>query len=160
MNAASPVIHGDAFFLSSCYGVGAGLWQVAKDGTLANLYKRQDALDCHFATPVFHQDHLYGFHGRQERGQEFRCIEWATGDLQWQSETMAAGSVILADGKLLIITEKGELIVAEANPKAFEILFRAQVSGFETRAYPALASGVLYVRDKQRLHAINLSKSQ
>ncbi len=156
VNAASPVMHGNAFFLSSCYDVGAGVWQVGNDGQLTNLYKRQGVLDCHFATPVFHEDHLYGFHGRQERGQELRCVKWATGDVQWRSDTMAAGTVSFADGKLLIVTEKGELIVAEASSKAFKILFRTQVSGFETRAYPALANGILYVRDKQRLHALDL----
>ncbi|MGY8686377.1 MAG: outer membrane protein assembly factor BamB family protein, partial [Verrucomicrobiales bacterium] len=65
VNAASPIVVGNRFFLSSCYNVGAGLWEW--DGTkVTNVYKIQEALDCHFSTPVHHNGFLYGFHGRQE----------------------------------------------------------------------------------------------
>ncbi len=160
VNAASPVVVGNKFFVSSCYDVGCGLWEVAADGTVKNLYKKNDLLDCHFATPAFHQDHLYGFHGRQESGQQLRCLRLIDGVVQWQSDKLPAGSVTIADDKLLVLTEKGELLVASASAKKFEILYRTQVLGFETRALPALSNGWFYARDKRQLVSVRLGISQ
>ena len=160
VNAASPVIVDNQFFLSSCYDIGCGLWEVTAEGTLKNLYKKNDVLDCHFVTPVYHQGHLYGFHGRQEMGQELRCLRLKDGSLQWKIPNLGAGSLIIADDKLLILTEKGELLVAKATPTKFEILFRTQVLGFETRALPAYSNGWFYARDKRQLVSIQLGKMQ
>ncbi len=156
VNAASPVVDENRFFLSSCYGVGAGLWEWDPKDGLRAIYHLQDRLDCHFATPIHHQGNLYGFHGRQESGQEFRCLTWGTGEVRWR-EPMAPGSVILADGKLLILSERGELLVAEARPESWKLLFRTQVLGAETRALPALAHGHLYARDKRRLVCVRVA---
>ncbi|MFT4641326.1 MAG: outer membrane protein assembly factor BamB [Verrucomicrobiales bacterium] len=155
VNAASPIVVGNRFFLSSCYNVGAGLWEW--DGTkVTNVYKIQEALDCHFSTPVHHNGFLYGFHGRQETGQELRCIALNDGNMKWSTPS-PAGSVIIADNKLLVLTERGELLVAEATPKAWQIHYRAQITGAETRALPALSNGLFYARDKRKLTCVDLS---
>lgn len=154
VNAASPVVIGERFFLSSCYNVGAGVWEWA-DGNLRSVYKKQEALDCHFNTPVHFEGHLYGFHGRQETGQELRCLELNTGEVKWKTPS-PAGSVIVADGKLLVLTERGELLVGKASPKSWEILYRAQVGGAETRALPALNGNYFYARDKRKLVCVQL----
>ena len=155
VNAASPVIIGDRFFLSSCYDVGAGLWQWHNDGTLRNLYKKQNALDCHFNTPVYFEGHLYGFHGRQESGQELRCLHLDSGTVKWKTP-LPAGSVIIADRKLLVLTERGELLVGTASPTAWQLHYRTQITGAETRALPALSGNHFYARDKRKLSCVTL----
>lgn len=155
VNAASPVVLGERFFLSSCYGVGAGLWEWGGNDKLQEIYKRADALDCHFGTPVHHEGFLYGFHGRQETGQELRCVSLSDAEVRWKTP-LPAGSVVVADGKLLVLTERGELLVAALTPEAWQIHYRAQVTGAETRALPALAGGHFYARDKRRLTCVDL----
>jgi outer membrane protein assembly factor BamB len=112
-------------------------------------------LDCHFNTPVYFEGHLYGFHGRQETGQELRCLELNTGEVKWKAP-LPAGSVTIADGKLLVLTERGELLVGKASPSAWQINYRAQVGGAETRALPAIAGKYFYVRDKRQLSCVQL----
>jgi len=154
VNAASPVVVGERFFLSSCYDVGAGVWEW-DEGKLRSVYKKQGVLDCHFNTPVYFEGHLYGFHGRQETGQELRCLELNTGEVKWKAP-LPAGSVTIADGKLLVLTERGELLVGKASPSAWQIHYRAQVGGAETRALPAIAGKYFYVRDKRQLSCVQL----
>ncbi len=154
VNAASPVVVGQRFFLSSCYDVGAGVWEWG-DGKLRSVYKKQEALDCHFNTPVHFEGHLYGFHGRQETGQELRCLDLNTGEVKWKA-ALPAGSVTIADGKLLVLTERGELLVGKASPNAWEIHYRAQVGGAETRALPAIDGKYFYARDKRKLSCVQL----
>ncbi|MGK0184758.1 MAG: outer membrane protein assembly factor BamB [Verrucomicrobiales bacterium] len=161
VNAASPVLLDDnRVFLSSCYDVGAGVWEVKPDLNANTLWKRNDQLDCHYATPVEQAGYLYGFHGRQETGTEMRCIRASDGDLQWKSDRIPAGSVIIADNKLLILTEQGELLVAPVSPNTFSVVTRGQVLAAETRALPAISDGFFYCRDRRQLVCVDLRSSQ
>ena len=51
------------------------------DAELLQSAFHEDALDCHYSTPVFDDGYLYGFHGRQEQGQTLRCIRQQVAEL-------------------------------------------------------------------------------
>ena len=159
VNAASPVIISPGrVFISACYGVGATLWEISpREKSLKPVWKTQQKLDCHYATPVNFEGHLIGFHGRQETGTELRCIDALTGKLKWQSGRMAAGSITLAGKTLIILTERGELILAEASKSSFKAAARGQILGADTRAMPALSNGHLFARDKRQLVCAKLN---
>jgi len=59
---------------------------------------------------------------------------------------------------LLILRETGELILAAASPDAFQPLARAQVLPPTVRSYPALADGLLYVRNDNTLVCLDLRR--
>ena len=61
------------------------------------------------------------------------------------------GTVILAGDDLLILHERGELIRAAASPEAFKLKARAAILKADVRAYPALAGGLYFARDQERL---------
>ena len=64
VNAATPVVVGDLIFVSAEYGPGAAVLRV--DGsTLTGLWTSDDVMSNHYATSVYHDGYLYGFHGRQ-----------------------------------------------------------------------------------------------
>ena len=78
VNAAAPVVVGNLVFLSASYGTGATLLQI--DGTsVKQLWASDDALSNHYATSVYRDGYMYGYHGRQEFGQSLRAIELKTG---------------------------------------------------------------------------------
>ena len=155
VNAASPVVAGDEVFLTASYGTGAVLLKFKADRA-EPIWSGDDSLSAHYATPVKRGEFLYGFHGRQERGPAFRCIEWRTGKVRWSEDGIGAGTVALADDRLVLLLESGELIVAAADPAAFKPLARAQVLGSGTRAPFALADGLLVARDKNQLVALEV----
>jgi outer membrane protein assembly factor BamB len=146
VNAASPLVVGDLIFISATYETGAAVLRV--DGNrLVELWSSDDALSNHYATSVYHDGYLYGFHGRQEFGQAFRAVELRTGAVKWSTEQFKAGTVTLAGTRLLILRENGELILAAAAPSAFQTLAHASILQGVVRAYPALADGFLYARN-------------
>ena len=155
VNAAMPLVIGNRVFLSSSYRTGATLLDLG-GGQLKQLWSSDDALSNHYATNVHKDGYLYGFHGRQEYGQVFRSIELATGKVQWEQRGFRAGTVTLADDRLLILVENGELVVAEASPEGFRSLARRRVLDGTVRAYPALARGRLYARNESRLVCVDL----
>jgi outer membrane protein assembly factor BamB len=155
VNAAAPLVVGDLVFLSASYGTGAALLQIS-GATVKQLWAFDDALSNHYATSVYRDGYVYGYHGRQEMGQSLRAIELKTGKVQWDFDHFGAGTVTLAGDKLLLMRENGELIVAPATPKQFRPLSRAQLLPATVRSYPALANGKLYVRNERTLACFDL----
>jgi len=157
VNAATPIIVGDEIFVSAQYGPGAGVLRV-NGSQLTEVWTSDDVLSNHYATSVFYNGYLYGFHGRQEFGPSFRAVEFETGTVKWSQEQFRAGSVLLAGDRLLITREGGELILASASPQAFKPIARAQILQGVVRPYPALADGLLYVRNENTLVCLDLRK--
>lgn len=157
VNAATPLIVGDQIFVSAQYGPGAGVLRV-NGSQLVDVWTSDEVLSNHYATSVFYNGYLYGFHGRQEFGPSFRAVEFQTGMVKWSQDQFRAGSVLLAGDKLVITREGGELILAAASPQAFRPIARAQILQGVVRPYPALADGMLYVRNENTLLCLDLRK--
>ena len=159
VNAATPLVVGDLIFLSAEYGPGAGVLRV--DGAnLVELWSSDESLSNHYATSVHRDGILYGYHGRQEFGPSLRAVELRTGKVRWSEERFRAGSITLAGERLLIVRERGELILAPASPDGFKPIARAQVLQGTVRAYPALADGYVYLRNDDTLVCLDLRREK
>ncbi len=157
VNAAMPIVAGDIVFLTASYGTGAICLQRA-NGAFKELWSGEESIAAHYATPVHKDGVLYGFHGRQEFGQDFRAVELRTGKVLWTKPGFGAGTVLLAGNELVILCEDGDLVLAEASPSAYRETARAPVLSGQTRPYAALADGRLYARDVSRLVCVDLHK--
>ena len=146
VNAATPIVVGDVIFISATYETGAAAIRV-QGGELKDLWSSDEKLSNHYATSVYYNGYLYGFHGRQEYNPSFRSVELTTGAVKWSVDKFHAGTVTLAGDKLLILRETGELILASATPEAFRPIAQAQILPPTIRATPALSDGLLYVRN-------------
>jgi outer membrane protein assembly factor BamB len=162
VNAARPVVVGDRIFLSAAYETGAALLKVHADGKGYDVvWRNEDAMQTHWSTSIHDDGYLYGFSGRHEVGSSFRCIEMQTGKQKWETsepfgkndapdpkdgrgrnkpEYYGRGSAILAEGKFIVLGERGLLALVEANPKAFKEISRVQ---FPEAGYPSWAAPVL-----------------
>ncbi len=157
VSAATPVVVGDLIFLSASYGAGASLLRFQERGP-EEIWSRDDVLSNHYANSVQHGGFLYGWHGRQEQGCEFRCVELKTGKVRWSEAGLTAGSVILAGDDLLLLTERGLLIRVPARPEGFKPVARAQILPSDVRAFPAMAAGFLFARSRAQLICADLRK--
>lgn len=155
VTAAVPLIIGDQIFISASYGAGAALLRI-RDSKPEVIWSGDDILSNHYATSVHHGGFLYGFEGRQEQRCHLRCVELSTGKVRWSEDHFGGGTLMVVRDELLILTERGELIRAQATPEKFTVSARAQVIGSDVRAHPALADGRFYARDKQHLVCIDL----
>jgi outer membrane protein assembly factor BamB len=157
-NAASPVVIGDKLLLSAAYDVGSALLAVDEKG-YQELW-RNTALGSHWATPIHHDGYLYGFDGRHEFEATLRCVRLSDGQVMWSrdgNERNAGGevvstekgyergSMIRAQGKYVILTEKGRLVLAELTPKDCREISSAQVLGRHCWTAPVLSRGLLYL---------------
>ena len=151
VNAATPLIVGDSAFFSTSYDTGALLLKLRKDGA-DKLWDSDELMTNHYNTSIAKDGHLYGFHGRQEAGASFRCVDLKTKKVIWERPRFGCASMILADDKLILLTEQGELLLVEATPAAYRELARGQAfTAGPCRAQIALANGRLYARDQKKL---------
>jgi outer membrane protein assembly factor BamB len=158
VNVATPLVVDDLLFVSSEYGPGAAVLRV-NGSTLTELWASDDALTNHYATSVYRDGILYGYHGRQEFGPSLRAVELKTGKVRWNQDQFRAGSITLAGDRLVILREGGELVLAPASPEAFRPLARAQILQPVVRAFPALSDGFLYARNETTLVCVDLRKA-
>ena len=75
----------------------------------------------------------------------------------WKTSGFAKGSLLLADGHLIIFSERGLLALAEATPKAYREVARAQILEGKTWTMPSLAAGRLYLRNEKEMVALDFS---
>ena len=157
VNAATPLVVGDHLFLSASYGTGAVLLKVGKGG-VDEVWSGDRSLSNHYNTSLHHAGHLYGIDGRQETGAALRCVELRTGRVAWTRPGFGCASMILAEGRLIALTEDGDLVLVEATPAGYREKARARVLDGPCRAEIALANGRLYGRDGKKLVCWNLKK--
>jgi outer membrane protein assembly factor BamB len=155
VNAATPIVVGDLIFVSATYGTGAALLRV-KGAELVEVWSGDEVMSNHYASCVYLNGYLFGFHGRQEFNPSFRAVAFATGMVRWSIDRFRAGSVTLAGDRLLIVKETGEMILAPASPDAFKPLAQAQVLPPTVRALPAISDGFVYLRNDNTLVSLDL----
>jgi outer membrane protein assembly factor BamB len=155
--AASPIVLGDRVFVSGWYKLGATLLRV-REGKPETLWRRDDALSTHYASAILYQDYAYGFHGHawERGGPTLRCIELATGRVQWEQPQVGSGTLTRFDDHLLILSDNGELQLAALSPQGFKVKGRVQVVGRTTRSYPAIADGLAFIKGPKALACVDL----
>ena len=141
VNAADPVIVGDKIFISSGYNQGCALLQVV--GNKVSVLWQNENMRNHFNSSLAVGDNVYGF----DESSEFKCLDLQTGSIRWSEQSLGKGSLIGADGKLIVLGEKGQLVVAEPSSEAFKPVARAQVLGGKCWTSPVLANGKIYCRN-------------
>ena len=144
VNAITPVLAGNQVLVSSGYGTGATLLEVA--GGKATSKWRNKNLRAQFNSPVIWQGHVFGIDGNDGPRGQLVCLDLATGELQWK-EAIGGGALICAGGKLVILNEKGEVIVAEAAASGFHQVARWQALGGHCWVQPVVAKGRLFCRN-------------
>lgn len=101
----------------------------------------------HCQTCVLSGGCLYGVHGLQGLRSSLKCLDFETGEVKWDEKGLkVGGGLTLADGKLFVMVDGGELLVAEATPKEFKELARAKVLEGRCWTMPVVANGRVYCR--------------
>lgn len=154
VNAAQPVMLGTRrILLSAGYGHGAALIEVdcSETACAANLVWENKNLKSKFNSPVVWKDHFYGL----DEGI-LTCIDASSGSRKWKGGRYGYGQLILAGGRLIVTTEAGEVVLVDASPEGLRELARFRALNGKTWNMPALAGGVLYLRNEKELAAFRV----
>ncbi len=145
VNAADPIVRGDHIFVSSGYNKGSALFSIDKGQPV--VVWQSKSLRNQMNPSVLMDGFLYGIDGDTSAKATLKCVEFLTGAVRWTEAGIGSGSVVGADGKLIVLSDRGELLIAHASPEGFKPSARAQVLGGKCWTVPVLANGMIYCRN-------------
>jgi outer membrane protein assembly factor BamB len=156
INASQPILVDDRHVLVSAgYDHGSALLEITKgDGgfTVRPVWQNKN-LKSRFNAPVLHRGHVYGFDE-----SIFACIDLQTGERKWKGGRYGYGQTILAGEHLIVLAESGELVLLKATPESHQELARFPAIEGKTWNHPAIADGILLVRNEREMAAFRIGR--
>lgn len=162
---ASPLVIDDSrVFLSGGYGVGSMMIRITPGENgfhVTQLFRlKPEVFGAEQHTPILYQGHIFGVIP-PPIGQ-FVCLDlegrqvWASGG----KRVFGLGGYILADGAFWVLNDTGRLTVIEATTAGYRELATVQVMdrAHDSWAPPAIASGLMIVRDTRRMFCLDLRR--
>jgi len=141
-NIPDPVVDSNLVFVSTGYDEGAALFDVATGRAIELWFQKN--IQTFLNTAVLWQGCLYG---PNDKDKTLTCVERDTGWTLWTQAGFGNGSVMLADGKLIALSEDGQLAIAEASAAGYRELGKGRILTGRCWSVPALANGKIYARN-------------
>lgn len=174
VNAMVPVVDGNRVLISECYERGAALFEITIEADAAQFKtlwrdeaenRRGQSLRSHMSTPILHSGFLYACSGRNAPDSDFRCVEFATGKVQWTSLERRRSTASRIGEILLVLEERGTLHIIRCTPEGFDELavwpLDVAADGRPAITYPCwsapvIASDCLFIRGDEMLLCLEL----
>ena len=156
VNAAMPIfIAPDRLFVSSGYDTGAALLKISGDARTMKVDEVwvNREMKNQFSSSIYLDGFIYGFDNKN-----IKCIDAKTGEMRWRERDLGHGSLMLADGHLIVLGDRGQLVLVEASPEAYREKGRVQLFKGKTWTVPTLSGGRLFVRDENEMVALKVTK--
>jgi outer membrane protein assembly factor BamB len=163
-NVPTPVVIGsDELFLTGGYNSGSMMLQLTDQGgkiVPKSLFRLQPSVfGSDQQTPIFYKGYIYGV----IPGGQLACLDlnghqiWTSGN----THKFGLGPYLIADGKIFVMDDNGDLTVAEATPSGFHPLSQCRLlSGHDSWGPMALTGGRLIARDFTRMVCVGLANKK
>ena len=135
----SPLVYSNIVYCTASYGKGAAAAQITLSNntwTATQLWYKNGFSGLPYRSiwmsPVCYQGYVYTLAGDNSTflTAPLNCIELSTGNLMWTTNDFGMGGLILVNTNLLVLTEKGELVLVQPTPGAYVELARYQAFQF------------------------------
>jgi outer membrane protein assembly factor BamB len=87
------------------------------------------------------------------------CIDARTGERKWKGGRYGYGQILLAGEHLVVLTESGEVALVKATPDSHQEVARFPAIEGKTWNHPAIAGGILLVRNAREMAAFRINKN-
>ena len=145
VNAAEPIVDGTSVFIASGYNKGCTLLDTS-GGEPQKVWESR-VMRSQFNSCVLVDGHLYGPDGNDGDKGALKCVEMKTGTVKWEHKGFGVGGVMVADGKLIALSHRGELMIAPVSPAKFEPSAKAEVLSGRCWTTPVLSNGRIFCRN-------------
>ncbi len=159
INITTPVLEDNLVFYTASYGVGGGALAITAEDEGGSFHSEEayfgTRLQNHHGGVVAHEGTLYSFFG-----PALTAVDARTGEVHWRARSVGKGSLVMADGKLFMLSERNKVGLAVATPEGYEErgLFEIEKRGGPTWAHPVVANGAFYIRDQAFLTSYDVAK--
>src|SRR3989442_11170712 len=84
------------------------------------------------------------------------AVDVKTGKVTWQDRTFGKVNMVLADGKVILLDEGGDLALVTLSPEGMQVRWRVPLLESNAWTAPTLVGTKLYVRDRRTMMALDL----
>ena len=154
VNAATPIFHDGKLFVTAAY-TGGHCAMFSLSGAGAKELWKNNEMTCRFQPPILDNGAIYG----NSEGT-VKCLNWNDGKAKWsyREKIGPGGSLLRVGDKLILLSERGKLILTKATPDAVEKLseFKA-LDGTQIWSAPMIYNGKLYVKGTEDLICLDVA---
>jgi len=153
VNAAAPLFHDDYMLISSGYSTGVTLIQfgTVEDKIGFKTVWNSDVILAKFQSPVYVDGNVF-----VSDQNALKCVEFLTGKELWKKPRIRNGTLLVADGHLILLTENGKLQIAKPSGEDFKPITDVQILDGKCWSQPVLHHGRLYARNLERMICLDL----
>lgn len=140
-------------FHSASYGTGCEMFSVTQDNGVfkAERLWKNNRMKNKFASSILHDGFIYGLDE-----SIFSCMNPENGERVWKGGRYGYGQFLFASGHIVLITERGDLVLMKATPDGHQELARAPAIEGKTWNAPAMSDGFLLVRNAAEMACYDL----
>jgi len=154
INSAQPIqVDDDHLWVSSSYGHGSELLKIVpqSDRFAVEVVWEKNSMRNKFNSSVLRDGYIYGLDE-----SIMACIDVMTGERKWKGGRYGYGQLLLAGEHIVVLTESGEVVLVKATPEGHEELAMFEALEGKTWNVPAIADGILLVRNQTEMAAYDL----
>ncbi|MFT5126219.1 MAG: outer membrane protein assembly factor BamB [Kiritimatiellia bacterium] len=159
----TPIFKEGQVFVSTGYGVGSMVVNIASDWTVTQVWKNKNMKN-HHGGVILKDNHLFGY----SDGAGWCCIDWPTGEFAWREKgSLDKGAIGYTDGRFYLLEEKsGTVVLIEASTKGYKeegrFVLAPQTELRKPKGrvwtHPVISNGKLYLRDQEIIHCYDVKK--
>ena len=101
-------------------------------------------------------NHVYASVGSQ--GLVFACVDVRSGEVVWRRRGFEKANLLQAGDKTILLDADGVLALVRLTPEKMTVLSQVDLAAGETWTVPTLVGTTLYLRDHERIRALNLGQ--
>jgi outer membrane protein assembly factor BamB len=156
--AATPVLVGDAVFVTAPDAEGGKLFRLQPDGAGLRLEKLwTTSLDTCHGGLVYVEGRLFGSWYRRAKG--WASLDLRTGEPRHELKDLAMGSVLYADQRLYCLSQEGEMALIKPTPAGLEYTGRFRLVPdrvSDVWAHPVIWNRRLFLRFQDTLFCYDI----
>ena len=162
LNTSTPVWGEDnLLFVSSGYNGGSRVIKLtrAEGKTAVEEVWAHRLMRVHFTNAIRAGDFVYGSSG-DFGPAPFTSVNVKTGKIVWRDRSFPRATVLMAEGRFIILDEDGNLALSTASPEGLMVHSKFALLSNNSWTAPTLVGTRLYVRDRKKILAVDLGAKQ
>jgi outer membrane protein assembly factor BamB len=161
-NISPPVlVDGQYLFMSSVTEGSKGVKLSHRDDGKTDVQELWSSrkVRLHHVTSVAVGDWVYGSSGGGSPAF-MAAVNVKTGEIPWRKRGFAKANTVYADGRVIVLDENGMLYLTTATPDDLTVHSEVELLDRVAWSAPTIVGSRMYVRDKARVMALDLSASR
>ncbi len=151
-NITTPLWADGTLFVTSSYGGGSRLLRPSADAVEELWHSKKMGIQ--FTNALRIAGRIYGSTGRSS--VMLAALDAGSGELLWRDRAVGRANYLRVGERVLALEADGRLLLLELDERGVEIVAETRLLDSQSWTTPTLVGGTLYVRDRERILAVEL----